>query len=49
MRGARTAAEARRILAIVTDFARRATTIMAAPAALRESAKQQAHGLRATL
>ena len=48
MRGGRTASEARRILAIVADFARRATTLMAAPAALRESAKQQAHGLRAS-
>ena len=47
VRGVRTAAEARRILAIVTNFAQRATTILATPAALRESARQQADELKA--
>jgi superfamily II DNA or RNA helicase len=46
LRGVRTAAEARRILATVTTFAQRATTILATPAALRESARQQADELK---
>ena len=47
MRGVPTAAEARRILAIVTDLAQRATTVLTTPAALRQSARQQADQLKA--
>ena len=47
LRGVWTAAEARRILASVTDLAERATAVVAAPAALRESARQEAGALRA--
>jgi hypothetical protein len=47
VRGVRSAAEARRILAIVTSFALRATTVLATPAGLRESARQLADELKA--
>ena len=47
LRGVRTAAEARRILAIVTDFAQRARTVLAIPVVLRESARRQADEVQA--
>ena len=43
-----TADEARRILAIVTDFAQRATTLLATPLALRQIARHQADALKAS-
>src|SRR5918992_889105 len=48
VRAVPTAAEARRILASVSSFAQRVRTIMTTPAALRESARQQADALMAS-